>query len=93
MGKGPVIAQGSKTLGDKQTAFDAELTAVEAALWWYEDNHTTRWKRRLLRFLELSSVGPYVEGGVDEDQAHAERMEEWIVWEAEAEGARRSPAL
>jgi hypothetical protein len=31
----------SKTLADKQTAFDAELTAVEAALLWYEDNHTT----------------------------------------------------
>jgi ribonuclease HI len=37
MGRGPVIAQGSKTLGDKQTAFDAELTAVEAALLWYHD--------------------------------------------------------
>jgi ribonuclease HI len=41
MGKGPAIAQGSKTLGDKQTAFDAELTAVEAALLWYEGNYTT----------------------------------------------------
>jgi ribonuclease HI len=37
MGRGPVIGQGSKTLGDKQTAFDAELTAVEAALLWYQD--------------------------------------------------------
>jgi hypothetical protein len=34
-----------------------------------------------------------VEGGVDEDQAHAEKMDEWIVWEAEEEGARRSPGL
>jgi ribonuclease HI len=41
MGKGPIIAQGSRSLGDKQTAFDAELTAIEAARWWYEDNHTT----------------------------------------------------
>jgi ribonuclease HI len=41
MGKGPIIAQGSKSLGDKQTAFDAELTAIEAALWWYEENHIT----------------------------------------------------
>jgi ribonuclease HI len=40
MGKGPIIAQGSMTLGDKQTSFDAELTAVEAALLWYQDNHT-----------------------------------------------------
>jgi hypothetical protein len=41
MGKGPAIAQGSKTLGDKQTAFDAELSAVEAALLGYEGNYTT----------------------------------------------------
>jgi hypothetical protein len=34
-----------------------------------------------------------VEGGVDEDQAHAERMDEWIVWEAEEEEARRNPGL
>jgi ribonuclease HI len=41
MGRGPIVAQGSKTLGDKQTAFDVELTAVEAALLWYKDNYTT----------------------------------------------------
>jgi len=50
-----------------------------------------RWESRLLRFLELSGVGRCVEGGVDEDQAHAEKMDGWIVWEAEEEGARRSP--
>jgi hypothetical protein len=52
-----------------------------------------RWESRLLRFLELSGVGRYVEEGVDEDQAHAEKMDEWTVWEAEEEGARRSPGL
>jgi hypothetical protein len=31
-----------------------------------------RWESRLLKFLELSGVGRYVKGGVDEDQAHAE---------------------
>jgi len=50
-----------------------------------------RWEGRLLRFLELSGVGRCVEGGVDEDRAYAERMDGWIVWEAEEEGARRSP--
>jgi ribonuclease HI len=40
MGKGTIIAQGFKTLGDKQTAIDAEPTAVEAALLWYQDNYT-----------------------------------------------------
>jgi len=50
-----------------------------------------RWEGRLLRFLELSGVGRCVEGGVDEDQAYAEKMDGWIVWEAEEGGARRSP--
>jgi hypothetical protein len=50
-----------------------------------------RWEGRLLRYLELSGVGRFVEGGIEEDEAHAARMDRWIVWEAEEEGARRSP--
>jgi len=42
-----------------------------------------RWERRLLRFLELSGVGRVVEDGTDEDQVRAERMDQWIAWEAE----------
>jgi hypothetical protein len=34
-----------------------------------------RWESRLLRFLELSSAGRFVEGGVDEDEAHASKMD------------------
>jgi hypothetical protein len=30
---------------------------------------------------------------MDEDHDHAEKMDEWIVWEAEEEGTRRSPGL
>jgi len=41
------------------------------------------WERRLLRFLELSGVGRVVEDGTDEDQARAEKMDQWITWEAE----------
>jgi len=42
-----------------------------------------RWERRLLLFLELSGVGRVVEDGTDEDQERAEKMDWWIVWEAE----------
>jgi len=42
-----------------------------------------RWERRLLRFLGLSGVGRMVEDGTDEDQVRAERMDQWIAWEAE----------
>jgi hypothetical protein len=45
-----------------------------------------RWERRLVRFLELSGVGRLVEGGKDEEEAHAEKMDQWIVWEAEEGG-------
>jgi hypothetical protein len=48
-----------------------------------------RWERRLLRFLELSGMERTVEGGPDEEEAHAARIDGWIVWEAEEEGARR----
>jgi len=42
-----------------------------------------RWEKRLLRFLELSGVGRLVADGVDEDDAWARKMDDWIVWEAE----------
>jgi hypothetical protein len=32
--------------------------------------------------------GKTVEGGVEEDEAHAARMDDWIIWEAEEEGGR-----
>ena len=38
-----------------------------------------RWKRRFVRFLELSDY----KDGTDEDNARAARMDEWVVlWEA-----------
>jgi hypothetical protein len=47
-----------------------------------------RWESRLLRFLELSGVGRFVEGGKDEDEAYASRMDGSVVWEAEEEERR-----
>jgi len=39
-----------------------------------------RWKRRFLRFLELSGVERTTADGTDEDGAHAAATDEWIVW-------------
>jgi hypothetical protein len=47
-----------------------------------------RSESRLLRFLELSRVGGFVVEGVDEDEADATRMAEWVVWEADEERGR-----
>jgi hypothetical protein len=49
-----------------------------------------RWGSRLLRFLELSGMGRLVEGGVEEDEAYAARMDNWIIWEVE-EGKECAP--
>ena len=35
-GAGPAIAQGSKTLGNRQVAFDAEVVAIEAVVEWQD---------------------------------------------------------
>ena len=48
-----------------------------------------RWERRLVRFLELSGVGRTMADGTDEENAHAEWMDRWIVWEASEETARQ----
>jgi len=42
-----------------------------------------RWERRLVKFFELSGVGRVMANGVDENEARAERMDGWIVWEEE----------
>jgi hypothetical protein len=47
-----------------------------------------RQESRLLRLLELSGVGRVVEGGVEEDEAHAARMDDWIIWETGPERGR-----
>jgi hypothetical protein len=47
-----------------------------------------RWESRLLRFLGLSEVGRLGEGGEEEDEAHAARMDDWITWQAEEERGR-----
>jgi hypothetical protein len=50
-----------------------------------------RWKRRLLKFLELSGVGRVMANGRDEDGARAAVMDEWVVWETREGAAPREP--
>jgi hypothetical protein len=39
------------------------------------------------RFLELSGAGRIVASGEDEEEAWAQKMDEWIVWEDGKEAA------
>ena len=41
-GAGDIIAQGSKSLGTRQTAFDAEIAAIDAVTHWYVLNRADR---------------------------------------------------
>jgi hypothetical protein len=41
-----------------------------------------RWKRRFVKFLELSGVGRGMADGTDEDGARGAKMDEWVVWDA-----------
>jgi hypothetical protein len=46
-----------------------------------------RWERRFVRFIELSWVGRTMADRTDEESAYATRLDTWIAWEAEEEGA------
>jgi hypothetical protein len=41
-------------------------------------------RSRQFQFLKLSGVGRRVEGGEDEEEAYATRMDDWIAWEVES---------
>jgi hypothetical protein len=71
---------------------NARLAAARAETWEGRDPGgvrvllaNPRWERRLLKFLELSGVGRIVADGTDEDEARAQRMDNWIICEAEEE--------
>jgi len=46
-----------------------------------------RWERRFVYFLEPSGVDRVMEDGMDEGNACAVKMDEWVVWEAAEERA------
>jgi hypothetical protein len=47
-----------------------------------------RWEKRLLLFLELSSVGRVMDNGADFEEARTEKMDGWIIWEDEGDSGR-----
>jgi len=74
---------------------DASLASARAEVWEGKNPGgvrvllaNPRWERRLLKFLQLSSVGRVMGDGVDEDAARAERLDGWIVWETEEKAKR-----
>jgi hypothetical protein len=46
-----------------------------------------KWERRFVKFLELSWVGRTMADGMDEDGAHATRIDEWAILETRGRSA------
>jgi hypothetical protein len=71
---------------------NATLVAARAEAWDGRDPGSVRvllsnprWEGRFLRFLEISGMGRTVDG-LDVEEAHASRLDQWIIWETGEEG-------
>jgi hypothetical protein len=69
---GLMIAQGTKTLGTRQTAFDAELTAIEEALRWYE---TTQYHHMIIHSNSTSTITRTGQSGA----GHARKIQQMVA--------------
>ena len=77
-GSGEVIAQGNKSLGPQQTAFDAEVAAIETALHWFM---TGRHGRHALIVHSGSTCAIARAGhtGAGPGQERAVRIQRWVT--------------
>jgi hypothetical protein len=63
---GPSVAQGAKTLRPRQTAFDAEVAAIEAALTWY---HRSPFRHLVIHSDSTSAIARAGHSGVAQDKS------------------------
>ena len=69
-GAGEVIAQGSESLGTRQMAFDAEITAIERALAWFMASEHER-RSLVIRSDSTSVIARAGHTGAGPGQQHA----------------------
>jgi ribonuclease HI len=72
-GAGNIIAQGSKSLGTRQTAFDAKITAIEDALFWFLNNRSG-FKSLVIHSDSTSAIARAGHTGAGLGQQHAVRI-------------------
>jgi ribonuclease HI len=77
-GKGDALAQDSKSLGPMQTAFDAEVTAIEGALFWYLNNRDTG-PSLVIHSDSTSAIARASHTGAGPGQEHAIRIQRWVT--------------
>jgi ribonuclease HI len=77
MGADNIIAQGSRSLGTRQTAFDTEITAIEDALFWFLNNRSTGFKFLVIHSDSTSAIAHASHTGAGPGQQHAVRIHKW----------------
>jgi ribonuclease HI len=76
-GKGEALASDSKSLGPIQTAFDAEVTAIEGALFWYVNNRNIS-PALIIHSDSTSAMARAGHTGAGPGQEHAIRIQRWV---------------
>jgi ribonuclease HI len=77
-GEGEAIAQDSKSLGPMQTAFDAEVVAIEGAIFWYLNNRNVG-SSLVIHSDSTSAIARAGHTGAGPGQEHAVRIQRWVT--------------
>ena len=92
-GAGPAIAQGSRTLGNRQVAFDAEVAAIEAAVVSYQ--HQDRFLHMVVHSDSTSAIARMCHSGAGPGQGPATNVNQILhdLFTQGVRGVRRSAEL
>jgi ribonuclease HI len=76
IGAGPTIAQGAKTLGTRQTAFDAEIAAIKEVLKWFG---TSRYLHIIIHSDSTSAISCAGQSGAGPGQQRARKVQDMVA--------------
>jgi hypothetical protein len=77
-GRGDALAEDSRSLGPIQTAFDAEISAIEGAVYWFLHNGGER-KALVVHSDSMSAIARAGHTGAGPGQEHAIRIQRWVT--------------
>jgi ribonuclease HI len=76
MGVGPSVAHGAKTLGTRQTAFDAEMAAIEEVLKWFG---TSPYLHMIIHSDSTSAISRAGQSGTGPGQQRARKIQKMVA--------------
>jgi ribonuclease HI len=77
-GEGDAIAQDRKSLGPIQTAYDAEVTAIEGAIFWFLNSRNAG-RSLTIHSDSTSAMARAGHTGAGPGQEHAVRIQRWVT--------------